>query len=82
MYTEMIVIPPTLQFEEYFTNTANRIWDDYVRREAQGSELMKEEHRTLVISCDVAMENETLPVKLHYRFVKDILYCFVEEVVV
>jgi hypothetical protein len=38
-----------------------------------------ENGRTLVISCELDMEKEKVSVKLHYRYLRGYLYCFVEE---
>ena len=76
----MIVIPPTVQSEKYFTNMANRIWKKYITSDSEAVDGMKGEHKTLVISCDLDLEEGKSTVKLHYRFIKEELYCFVEEI--
>ena len=78
----MIVIPPTAKFEDYFTNMANRIWKKYITNEPDAVDGMKGEHKTLVISCDLNLEDGKSSVKLHFRFLREELYCFVEEIFV
>ena len=76
----MIVIPPAAELEEYFTKLAKATWTKYTYNEPSGEDEIKKHHKTLVISCDLDMVEEKIPVKMHYRFIRDILYCFIEEV--
>jgi hypothetical protein len=76
----MIVIPPTDESKKYFTDFSNRAWASYIKREPSTELEMKRDHKTLAISCDITMDNDIVKVKLHYRYLKDKMYCFVEEV--
>jgi hypothetical protein len=76
----MIIIPPTVEFEEYFTKFAKLTWTKYMLKEPDKEDEMRREHKTLCVSCDMELQNQTVSVKLHYRFIRSVLYCFVEEV--
>uniref|UniRef100_A0A6C0AP53 Uncharacterized protein n=1 Tax=viral metagenome TaxID=1070528 RepID=A0A6C0AP53_9ZZZZ len=76
----MIVIPPAVELEEYFMRLAKATWTKYTYNEADGEDEIKKKHKTLVISCDLDMLEEKVAVKLHYRFIRDTLYCFIEEI--
>lgn len=76
----MIVIPPAIELEDYFTRLAKATWTKYTYNEPDGEDEIKKKYKTLVISCDLDMADEKVAVKLHYRFVRDDLYCFIEEV--
>lgn len=76
----MIVIPPAIELEDYFTRLAKATWTKYTFNEPDGEDEIKKKHKTLVISCNLDITNEKVAVKLHYRFVRDDLYCFIEEV--
>lgn len=75
----MIVIPPTVEFEEYFTKFAKQAWTKYMLKEPDTEDEMKKYHKTLCVSCDMELQSQTVSVKLHYRFIRSTLYCFVEE---
>jgi hypothetical protein len=76
----MIVIPPAVELEDYFLKLAKATWTKYMYSDPDGEDELKKKHKTLVMSCDLDMVDEKVMVKLHYRFVRDILYCFIEEV--
>jgi flagellar biosynthesis regulator FlaF len=76
---EMIVIPPSADSEKYFIEFAKRVWSKQTFQNMETEDQMKKELKTLVISCDLEMEGKTVRIKLHYRFLRDSLYCFVEE---
>ena len=76
---EMIVIPPSADSEKFFTNFAKSTWSKQTFKNMETEDQMKKELKTLVISCDLEIEGKTVGIKLHYRFVRDSLYCFVEE---
>jgi hypothetical protein len=75
----MIIIPPTDSSLKYFTTLAKNTWTNYTLRDSEVLDGLEKEGKTLVISCDLTEEKETIPIKLHYRFLKGELYCFVEE---
>ncbi len=75
----MIVIPPTDSSLKYFTTIAKESWTNYTLRDPDVLDGLEKEGKTLVISCDIKEGEELIPVKLHYRFLKSELYCFVEE---
>jgi len=74
----MIVISPTAESEKYFTELAKDTWTNYTLRDSEIEDNV-ENGRTLVISCELDMEKEKVSVKLHYRYLRGYLYCFVEE---
>ena len=76
----MIIIPPTVEFEEYFSNFAKQTWTKYMLKEPSVEDEIKRDHKTLCISCDMELQDEIVSVKLHYRFIRSTLYCFVEEI--
>jgi hypothetical protein len=69
----MIVIPPAVELEDYFTRLAKATWTKYTFNDPYGEDELKKKHKTLVMSCNLDM-------KLHYRFIREVLYCFIEEV--
>jgi hypothetical protein len=74
----MIVIPPTLESEEYVTRVAKESWTNYTLRDPDiEGELQR--GKTLVITCELEVGDKTMCIKLHYRYLRD-LYCFVEEI--
>lgn len=75
----MIVISPTDTSLKYFTGLAKDVWTNYTLRDSEVQDGLEKEGKTLVLCCDVNEEDEIIPVKLHYRFLKGELYCFVEE---
>ena len=75
----MIVISPTADSEKYFTELAKDTWTNYTLRDSEVEDNV-ENGRTLVISCDLDMEKEKVSIKLHYRYHRGYLYCFVEEI--
>jgi len=77
---EMIVISPTDESESYFTEFSTRVLKSYLEREPSTESNMKDDNKTLTISCDLEVDNGNVKIKLHYRYLKDVLYCFVEEV--
>jgi hypothetical protein len=76
----MIVIPPIVELEDYFIKIAKANWTKYTYNNPNSDDEIKKNHNTLVICCDLDMAEEKVSIKLHYRFIRDILYCFVEEV--
>jgi hypothetical protein len=75
----MIVISPTAESEKYFTELAKDTWTNYTLRDSEVEDSV-ENGRTLVISCELDMEKEKVSIKLHYRYLRGYLYCFVEEI--
>jgi hypothetical protein len=75
----MIVISPTAESEKYFTELAKDTWTNYTLRDSEVEDNV-ENGRTLVISCELDMEKEKVSIKLHYRYLRGYLYCFVEEI--
>jgi hypothetical protein len=76
----MIVIPPSSDHLSYFTGLAANVWENSLRDKATMCDELRLENKTLIISCDI--NNDThgiIEVKLHYRYVKKQLYCFIEE---
>jgi hypothetical protein len=76
----MIVIPPAVELEDYFTRLAKATWTKYTFNDPYGEDELKKKHKTLVMSCNLDMTEEKVEVKLHYRFIREVLYCFIEEV--
>jgi len=76
----MIVLAPTDTSEKYFLGLAKDAWTNYTYRDPDAEDALIKGRKTLVISCDIDEDEEKIPVKLHYRFLKGELYCFVEEV--
>ena len=76
---EMIVIPPSADSEKFFTNFAKATWSKQTLQDLEIEDEMKKQLKTLVISCNMEIERKMVAVKLHYRFLRDSLYCFVEE---
>ena len=75
----MIIIPPTDSSLKYFTTLAKDTWTNYTLRDPVVIDGLEKEGKTLVLSCDLTEGDEIIPVRLHYRFLKGELYCFVEE---
>jgi hypothetical protein len=75
----MIIIPPTYTSLHYFTSLAKDTWTNYTLRDPEILDGLEKEGKTLVVSCDLTEEKEVIPIRLHYRFLKGELYCFVEE---
>jgi hypothetical protein len=75
----MIVIPPTDSSLKYFTTLAKDSWTNYTLRDLDIQDSLEKEGKTLIISCDLIEDKEVIQIKLHYRFLKGELYCFVEE---
>lgn len=75
----MIIIPPTDSSLNYFTTLAKDTWTNYTLRDSEILDGLEKEGKTLVVSCHLKEGEEVIPVKLHYRFLKGGLYCFVEE---
>jgi hypothetical protein len=76
----MIVIPPTDSSMKYFTGLAKDAWTNYTYREPNIEDELQKKGKTLIISCDIDEAEEKIPVKLHYRYLRGELYCFIEEV--
>jgi len=49
-------------------------------RDAEVEDAVTKVGKTLIISCEIDEDGEKVPVKLHYRFLRGTLYCFVEEI--
>jgi hypothetical protein len=75
----MIIIPPTDTSLKYFTSLAKDTWTNYTLRDPEILDGLEKEGKTLVVSCDLTEMEEIIPIRLHYRFLKGQLYCFVEE---
>jgi hypothetical protein len=76
----MIILAPTDSSEKYFIGMAKDAWTNYTYRDPDVEDSLIKGGKTLVISCDLHEGDEKIPVKLHYRFLRGELYCFVEEV--
>lgn len=76
----MIILAPTDYSEQYFTGLVKDAWTNYIYRDPDVEDSLIKAGKTLVISCDLHEEEKNVPVKLHYRFLRGELYCFVEEV--
>lgn len=76
----MIILAPTDASERYFTGLVKDAWTNYTYRDPDVEDGLIKAGKTLVISCDLHEGDEDIPVRLHYRFLKGELYCFVEEV--
>ena len=76
----MIVIPPAVELEDYFIKLAKATWTKYMYSDPDSEDELKKNHKTLVMSCELDIAEEKVSVKLHYRFIRDNLYCFIEEV--
>lgn len=74
----MIVIPPCKDHDEYFRELAESTWALLLKK--HNCEPLKAESKTLVVTACGQDEDGTRPTfKLHYRYSKEKLYCFVEE---
>lgn len=76
----MIVLAPTDSSEKYFTGLAKDAWTNYILRDTEVEDAITKNGKTLTISCEIDEGEEKVPVKLHYRFLRGTLYCFVEEI--
>jgi hypothetical protein len=76
----MIILAPTDSSEKYFTGMAKDAWTNYTYRDPDVEDSLIKGGKTLVISCNLNEDEEVISVKLHYRFLRGELYCFVEEV--
>lgn len=76
----MIILAPTDSSEKYFIGLAKDAWTNYTLRDPDVEDSLIKAGKTLVISCELHEDEEDIPVKLHYRFLRGELYCFVEEV--
>ena len=76
----MIVLAPTDSSEKYFTSLAKDAWTNYTMRDSEVEDAVTKNGKTLTISCEIDEGEEKVPVKLHYRFLRGTLYCFVEEI--
>lgn len=76
----MIILAPTDNSESYFTGLVKDAWTNYTYRDPDVEDGLIKSGKTLVISCNLEEGEETIPVKLHYRFLRGELYCFIEEV--
>ena len=75
----MIILAPTDHSEKYFTGLVKDAWTNYTYRDPDVEDSLVKAGKTLVISCNLNEGEETIPVKLHYRYLRGELYCFVEE---
>jgi len=75
----MIILAPTDSSERYFTGLVKDAWTNYTYRDPDVEDGLVKAGKTLVISCYLEEGEEKIPVKLHYRFLRGELYCFVEE---
>jgi len=76
----MIILAPTDSSEKYFTSLAKDAWTNYTMRDAEVEDEVTKVGKTLIISCEIDEDGKKVPVKLHYRFLRGTLYCFVEEI--
>lgn len=76
----MIILAPTDISEKYFTGLVKDAWTNYTYRDPDAEDGLMKGGKTLVISCNLHEGDEDIPVKLHYRYLRGELYCFVEEV--
>jgi len=76
----MIILAPTDSSEKYFTSLAKDAWTNYILRDAEVEDEVTKVGKTLIISCEIDEDGKKVPVKLHYRFLRGTLYCFVEEI--
>jgi hypothetical protein len=76
----MIVLAPTDTSEKYFTSLAKDAWTNYTIRDPDVEDEVTKVGKTLIISCEIDEDGKKVPVKLHYRFLRGTLYCFVEEI--
>jgi hypothetical protein len=76
----MFVIPPSAAHEEYFRELAESTWTLSMKKHKKTCEDLKADAKTLVVTARGQEEDGTnLIFFLHYRYFRDILYCFVEE---
>jgi len=76
----MIIIPPSPTHGEYFRELAESTWNLSIKKEPVICETLKNDAKTLVITASGQEEDGTIMLfKLHYRYYKEKLYCFVEE---
>lgn len=76
----MIILAPTDHSEKYFTGLVKDAWTNYTYRDPDVEDSLIKAGKTLVISCDLHEDEHDISVKLHYRYLRGELYCFVEEV--
>jgi hypothetical protein len=76
----MIILAPTDSSEKYFTSLAKDAWTNYTLRDPEVEDGVTKTGKTLIISCEIDEDEKKVPVKLHYRFLRGTLYCFVEEI--
>ena len=76
----MIIIAPTDNSEKYFAELAKNAWTNYNLRDPDVEDGLIKAGKTLLISCELNEGDEIVPIKLHYRYLKETIYCFVEEV--
>jgi hypothetical protein len=70
--------PSPVMFHEVHEDVRKK--DDFKKDNKSKCDELKCEHKTLVISCKVELEEGGISTfHLHYRYFKGILYCFVEE---
>jgi hypothetical protein len=75
----MIILAPTENSESYFLGLAKDAWTNYTYRDPDAEDGLIKDRKTLVISCEIDEGSEKIPVKLHYRYLRGEIYCFVEE---
>ena len=76
----MILLAPTDNSEKYFRELAKDAWTNYTLRDQEVENSLIYQGKTLVISCEIDEGDTKIPVKLHYRYLRGELYCFVEEI--
>ena len=76
----MIVIPPSSKHLKYFTGLAEDVWKNSVVEKGTACDELLSEDKTLVVNCNIENgDSSILEVKLHFRYFKSELYCFIEE---
>jgi hypothetical protein len=76
----MIVIPPSSEYDEYFTGMATNVWENALKDKSEMCDKLLSESITLVISCTVDFDgSQDVSFNLHFRYFKTLLYCFIEE---
>ena len=76
----MIVIPPSSIHLKYFTGLAEDVWKNSLIEKGNVCYELTSEDKTLVVNCNIENgDSSILAVKLHFRYFKSELYCFIEE---
>ena len=77
----MIVIPPSSIHLKYFTGLAEDVWKNSLIEKGTTCDELILEDKTLIVNCNIENgDSSILGVKLHFRYFKCKLYCFIEEV--